>query len=97
MQVVPDALGTIGVDLFGHLLYPIYMPNSFADVIELFGGPAAFARAVGMTPGAAKQAKRRNSISAEWFTVTAQAARLAKISSVDERVLSALADSKRSA
>jgi len=73
------------------------MPNSFADVIDLFGGPAAYARAVGMTPGAAKQAKRRNSISAEWFTATAQAAKLARISSVDERTLAALADARRAA
>jgi len=50
-----------------------------------------------MTPGAAKQAKRRNSISAEWFTATAQAAKLARISSVDERTLAALADARRAA
>jgi hypothetical protein len=38
--------------------------QSFSQIIDLFGGPADFARAVGMTPGAAKQAKRRDSINA---------------------------------
>lgn len=50
------------------------MVETVGQLIDLFGGPAAYAREVGMTPGAAKQAKRRNSLNARWFTPTVQAA-----------------------
>jgi hypothetical protein len=50
------------------------MVNSFSELIDRFGGPAAFGRAIGMTPNAAKQAKRRDSLAAERFGATIRAA-----------------------
>jgi hypothetical protein len=70
--------------------------QSFAQIIDLFGGPADFARAVGMTAGAAKQAKRRDSLSGEWFAATARAAAANDIS-VTVEVLADLAERKRAA
>jgi hypothetical protein len=67
------------------------MPNSFADVIDAFGGPAAFAREVGMTPGAAKQARRRSSISARWFGPTVDAAKRLGKPGISYSTLAALA------
>lgn len=71
-------------------MYPIGMPESFTEVIDMFGGPAAFARAVDMPITAAKQANLRNSINARWFSATAKAAKAAGLP-VDERLLSRLA------
>lgn len=48
--------------------------NSISEIIEHFGGPAAFARQVGMTVGAAKQAKRRNSLHPRYFMPVVRAA-----------------------
>lgn len=73
------------------------MVNSFADVIERFNGPAAFAREVGMTPGAAKQAKRRDSLSAEWFAATASAAQRKGLSEITLDRLAELAQRRRQA
>jgi hypothetical protein len=70
--------------------------QSFSQIIDLFGGPADFARAVGMTPGAAKQAKRRDSINAEWFASTARAA-AANDLPVTVETLAELAERKRAA
>lgn len=70
--------------------------QSFAEIIDLFGGPAEYARAVGMTPGAAKQARRRDSISAEWFAQTARAATAMNLP-VTLDVLADLAERKRAA
>jgi hypothetical protein len=67
------------------------MHTSFAEVIDRFGGPAAFAREVGMTPGAAKQAKRRNSIAPHWYVATAEAARRLGIAEVNEIALAQIA------
>jgi hypothetical protein len=50
------------------------MLHSFSEVIDIFGGPAAYAREVGMSPGAAKQAKRRNSVAPRWWSATEAAA-----------------------
>lgn len=71
------------------------MIQSFTEVIEKFDGPAAFAKAVGMTPGAAKQAKRRNSISAEWFAAIDSAAKRKGLSEISLRTLADLAEKKR--
>lgn len=71
------------------------MIQSFAEVIDLFDGPAAFAREVGMTPGAAKQARRRDSISAEWFAAIDKAARRKGFQEVSLRTLALLAEQKR--
>lgn len=68
--------------------------ESFSQIIDLFGGPAEYARAVGMSPGAAKQARRRDSISAEWFASTARAA-AANDLPVTVDVLAGLAERRR--
>lgn len=73
------------------------MVQTFAEVIDRFDGPAGFARAVGMSPGAAKQAKRRNSISAQWFAATVEAARKRGLKDViNEKTLNDLAQRRRS-
>ncbi len=65
--------------------------QSFAEVIDRFGGPAEFARAVGMKPNAAKQARRRKSLAPRWFTPTAEAAQKRGFAEIDERTLSKIA------
>lgn len=42
-----------------------------ADILKRFAGPADFARSVGMTAGAAKQAIRRGSIAPEYWQAVA--------------------------
>lgn len=71
------------------------MVNSFSEVIAKFNGPAAYARAVGMTPGAAKQAKRRDSISADWFAATERAARERGFREITAKRLAELAEQRR--
>lgn len=71
------------------------MLQSFASVIDSFEGPASFARAVGMTPGAAKQARRRDSLAAEWFSATARAARQKGLPHITETALADLAEKRR--
>jgi hypothetical protein len=71
------------------------MVQTFAEVIDKFDGPAEFARAVGMTPGAAKQAKRRNSLGAHWFPATAEAARKRGLKEINEKTLAQLAEGRR--
>lgn len=44
-----------------------------SEIIDRFSGPAELARASGMTPGAAKQARRRGSISPEYWTAVVEA------------------------
>lgn len=73
------------------------MLQSFSEIIEQFGGPAAFAREVGMTPGAAKQAQRRGSLAAEWFAPTARAARRLGVVGITEKTLAELAERRRAA
>lgn len=70
------------------------MPQSFSEVIDLFGGPAAYARATEMPVASAKAAKIRNSIGSRWFSVTAKAAKELDLP-VDEKVLSELAERRR--
>lgn len=71
------------------------MVNTFSDVIERFDGPAAFAREVGMSAGAAKQAKRRDSIAAEWFAATARAAQRRGLKEITIKRLAEIAEAKR--
>lgn len=73
------------------------MVNTFADVIDRLGGPASFARKIGTTAGAAKQAKRRDSIAAEWFTATVRAAREEGLSEITADRLAEIAAKKRAA
>lgn len=71
------------------------MINSFAELIEKFGGPAKFGRAVGMTPGAAKQAKRRDSVAVEYFPAVAKAAQDREIQGVTVKKLVELAATRK--
>jgi hypothetical protein len=71
--------------------------HSFAEVIDLFGGPAAFAREVGMSAGAAKQAKRRGSLGSRWFAATVQAAERKGFADITHERLSELAAHREAA
>jgi hypothetical protein len=71
------------------------MLHSFSQVIDQFGGPAAYAREVGMTAGAAKQAKRRDSLAAEWFAATARAAHERGLRDITEKTLAEIAERRR--
>lgn len=71
------------------------MVNTFAELIEQFGGPAKFGRAVGMTPGAAKQAKRRDRLSVEYFPAVAKAAQDRAIPGVTVKRLVEMAAERR--
>lgn len=71
------------------------MVQSFKDVITKFGGPAKFGRAVGMSPGAAKQAGRRDSLAAEWFSATARAAVDLGHGDITEKRLAEIAEQRR--
>lgn len=73
------------------------MIQTFSDVIDRFEGPAKFARAVGMNPGAAKQAKRRNSLSSEWFAATVRAAQERGLTEITADRLLEIAEQRRSA
>jgi hypothetical protein len=73
------------------------MYNSFSDVIDKFGGPATFSREIGMGHEAAKQARRRQSLAAEWFSATAAAAERLGLDEIDERLLARLAEKRRQA
>jgi hypothetical protein len=67
------------------------MINSFKDVIAELGGPAKFGRLTGMGPGAAKQAQRRDSIAAKWFSATARVAQEGGLSDITEARLAEMA------
>jgi len=71
------------------------MVNSFSELIDLFGGPAKFGRAVGMTPGAAKQARRRDSLAVEWFAAAARAAQDRQIPGVTMKRLVEMAAERK--
>lgn len=71
------------------------MVTSFKQVITKLGGPAQFGRLTGMSSGAAKQAQRRDSIAAEWFSATARAAQENGLSEITEARLAELAEMKR--
>lgn len=71
------------------------MVNSFSDVIELFNGPAAFGRAIGISAGAAKQAKRRNRLAPEHFEATIRAAQHRGLKEVTAKRLAELAAQHR--
>lgn len=73
------------------------MVTSFAEVIDRLGGPAVYARKVGMERGTAKQARRRNSISADWFSATARAAEQDGHEDINEATLAELAERRRMA
>ena len=69
--------------------------NSILDIIARFGGATQFAREVGMSVGAAKQARRRDSIPAEWFSAIARAAEVRGFHDVTEATLAQIAERRR--
>lgn len=73
------------------------MVHTFRDVIDAFGGPAAFAEAVGapMKVNTAKVARYRDSISVRWFPAVAEAARRLGKPEIDEKTLSRLAAERK--
>jgi len=71
------------------------MVHTFSEVIDQFGGPAAFAREVGMKANAAKQAKRRDSLAAEWFAAAARAADRKGLTDITEKRLAEIAERRR--
>jgi len=54
--------------------------NSFAALIETFGGPARFATAIGIAPSHAGVMKSRNSVPAEYWPRVVAAANTSGIS-----------------
>ena len=60
--------------------------DTFAQVIDAFGGPADFAREVGMPYQTAKRSRLRNTLAVRWFSPTATAAR-ARGLKIDEATL----------
>lgn len=71
------------------------MVNSFRELIQELGGPAAFGRAVGMLPNAAKQANRRDSLSPRYFGAAVKAAQDRKIPGVTLRRLVEISEQRR--
>ena len=69
--------------------------TSFVPIIERFGSVPDFARAIGMTVGAAKQARRRDSIPAEWFSAVSRAAVALGLDGINEAILSEIAEQRR--
>jgi hypothetical protein len=57
-------------------------PASHAEVIDAFGGPAAYAEAVGIPDSHARAMKARDSISPAYWRPTAGAARVRGISGI---------------
>lgn len=51
------------------------MPESFRELIDGFGGIGEFASAIGVTYGAAKQMRRRNSVGPEYWPSVIAASR----------------------
>lgn len=49
--------------------------DTFADVVDRFGGVTAYAAATGRTRAWAKKVRERNSLNAAHFAVTAEAAK----------------------
>jgi hypothetical protein len=65
--------------------------RTFEDVFAAFGGPARFAREIGIPVGHAQTMRQRGSIPAAYFLRTAIAARRLKIKGVTVATLAALA------
>lgn len=68
--------------------------NSFAALIDTFGGPARFATAIGIEPGHAGSMKFRNSVPAEYWPRVVDAGKSKGISITYEK-LAKLAAAKR--
>jgi hypothetical protein len=71
--------------------------DSFADVIEAFGGPTRFAAVVGIEPAHAQVMKHRDSIPAPYWPQVVMAAKRRRIRGVSLQSLAALARKKRRA
>lgn len=71
--------------------------NTFTDIIEAFGGPAEFGRAIGIKPGHAGSMKTRDSIPDEYWLATVGAAELREIDGVTLEVLASISAKRREA
>lgn len=69
--------------------------SSFRPIIDRFGNVPTFAREIGMTVGAAKQARKRDSISSEWFSAVVRAAARHGFSDITEARLAIIAEQRR--
>ena len=73
------------------------MVQSFREVIDRLGGVTAFADAIGMKPNAAKMARQRNSISADWFADIARVAAARELSDITLERLIEMTSARRKA
>lgn len=73
------------------------MVSSFIEVIEALGGPAEFAREVGMKPNTAKMARARGSIAPNWWPQVVAAARVHGRDDITIERLAELAIQRRAA
>lgn len=71
--------------------------QSFDDVIEAFGGPAKFAKAIGIKPFHGQTMKTRGSIPPSYWSDTVAAAELQAIEGVTLERLAEIAKLKASA
>lgn len=69
--------------------------NSFADIIDAFGGPARFGEAVAVSASHAGVMKWRNAIPAEYWPAVVAAAAARQIVGVSYEVLAEIAASRR--
>lgn len=71
------------------------MVNSFAELIDTFGGPAKFGRAIGVAPNTAKKMRSRNSLNVTRFPAVVQAAQDRGIPGVTMKRLVELATERK--
>jgi hypothetical protein len=71
------------------------MVNSFQELIDAFGGPAKFGRAIGVAPNTAKQMRRRNSLAVTRFPAVVQAAQDRGLTGVTMKRLVELATERK--
>lgn len=69
--------------------------DSFADIISAFGGPAAFAKAIGIEPSHAGSMKTRGSIPCEYWSDVVRAGRQLGIAGVSLERLAEIAAHRR--
>jgi hypothetical protein len=63
---------------------------SFAEIIDQFGGGAAFGRAIGISDGHARVMKARDSIPAEYWPTVVEQADIRGIGGIDHETLTNL-------
>ena len=68
--------------------------DSFSDIIEAMGGPAAFGAAIGIPDSHARAMKTRDSIPPEYWPRTVRAAEAKGLAGVTAAVMAAIAERK---